>query len=225
MGGPRRRWSDAFPRGSVVDHPAVRELVARGDPGTRPRLQRVLGASLVAYSSTRVFMKRDAWELLPADGILVQWVRPTGEKPWAIALTRAELERVFGEVRESASWDEARCYHFPDVPQATAAFRVSVASPVPQKSDVRRPASDRVIPPDPPPTRATNEPIPTEAAAESVLRHLRTHPSLTEAEVTRIAGGPREYRRLRRHFEGESSPVVLESTPLGMMWRLVRDSR
>ena len=81
------------------------------------------------------------------------------------------------------------------------------------------------MPPDPPPTRAPHELIPTEAAAERVLRHLGAHPSLTEAEVTRIAGGPRAYRRLRRHFEGESSPVVLESTPLGMIWRLVRDGR
>lgn len=124
MGGPRRRWSETFPRGSVVRHPAVLELLSRGDPGTRPKVHFVKRTRLVAYSSTRVFMKRDAWEMLPADGILVQWIRPSGETPWAIAMTRTELEDVFGEVQESDSWEEARCYHFPQVPPAARAFRV-----------------------------------------------------------------------------------------------------
>jgi len=141
VGGPRRRWSEAVPRGAVVQHPAVLEFVGRGDPGTRPRLHVVQGQPIVAYSSTRVFMKRDAWEMLPLDGILVQWIRPSGETPWAIAMTRAELEDVFGEIQESESWDEARCYHFPQVPPAALSFRVlSAARPSasPSRTVVRR---------------------------------------------------------------------------------------
>ena len=126
MGGPHRRWAEPFPRGSVVDHPAVREFVGRGDPGTLPRLHRVQRQPIVGYSSTRVHMKRDAWEMLPAGGILVQYIRPEGHTPWAIALTRGELEDVFGEVQESVSWDDQRCYHFPSEPVAVQAFRVQV---------------------------------------------------------------------------------------------------
>ena len=126
MGGPHRRWASPFPRGSVVDHPAVREFVGRGDPGTRPRLHIVQRCPIVGYSSTRVYMKRDAWEMLPADGILVQYIRPAGRTPWAMGLTRGELEDVFGEVQESDSWDDPRCYHFPQEPAAARSFRVHI---------------------------------------------------------------------------------------------------
>lgn len=121
-----RRWASAPPTGSVVSHPAVLALVARGDPGTRPVRVHIGGKVLVAYSSTRVYMKRDAWELLPEDGILVQWIRPAGDQPWAIALTQRELLRSFGEVQESASWDDpaVRGYHFPVQPPAARSFRV-----------------------------------------------------------------------------------------------------
>jgi len=122
--GVTRRWSTIPPKGSVVDHPAVLKLVARGDPGTRPCRVRIGDALLVTYSSTRVYMKRDAWEMMPDDGIFVQWIRPRGVEPWAIALTRRELERTFGEVAESESWENPRCYHFPILPPAAKSFRV-----------------------------------------------------------------------------------------------------
>lgn len=102
---------------------------------------------MVAYSSTRVFMKRDAWDMLPSDGILVQWVRPSGESPWAIALTRGELEDVFGEIQQSESWEEARCYHFPQVPAAALSFRVlSATRPAPSapRAVRRRKAAPRI---------------------------------------------------------------------------------
>ena len=124
-----RRWSTAPPIGSVVSHPAVLRLVAQGDPGTRPVRKHIGGMVIVTYSSTRVYMKRDAWEMLPADGVLVQWIRPAGESPWAIALTRRELERAFGEVEESESWDTVRGYHFPIEPPAAKAFRVREPGP------------------------------------------------------------------------------------------------
>ncbi len=122
--GTTRRWASAPPVGSMVSHPAVLRLIAQGDPGTLPVRKHIGGLELVTYSSTRVYMKRDAWEMLPEDGVLVQWIRPQGEVPWAIALTRRELERTFGEVRESASWDDVRAYHFPVEPPAAKSFRV-----------------------------------------------------------------------------------------------------
>ena len=129
--GVTRRWSTARPKGSVVDHPAVQKLVSRGDPGTRPQRVHIGGKVLVTYSSTRVNMKRDAWELLPDDGIFVQWIRPKGQEPWAFALTRQELERTFGEITESDSWDDpkVRCYHFPLLPPAARAYRVPSLGP------------------------------------------------------------------------------------------------
>jgi len=129
--GVTRRWSTARPKGSVVDHPAVLKLVTRGDPGTKPRRVHIGGKVLVTYSSTRVNMKRDAWDMLPDDGIFVQWIRPKGQAPWAIALTRQELERTFGEITESESWDDpkVRCYHFPLLPPAARAYRVPTLGP------------------------------------------------------------------------------------------------
>ncbi len=219
---PRRRWGDRFPRGKVVQHPAVLELVGRGDPGTRPRLHIVQGRTIVAYSSTRVFMKRDAWEMMPADGLLVQWIRPKGETPWAIAFTRAELEDVFGEVQESESWEEARCYHFPQVPEATRSFRVLSASSPPAPRAPRQTVRRRT-PATPASAEATTEAPSTVDLAERVLRHLREHGSLTEAELTNLAGGSRGYRRLRRHFDKEGIRLHLEHTAHGVLWRLAED--
>ncbi|MFT4628275.1 MAG: hypothetical protein ACI8PZ_006970 [Myxococcota bacterium] len=205
----------------MVAHPAVRALLSRGDPGTQPRRHIVAGTELVAYSATRVHMKRDAWELLSPDGILVQWIRPKGEAPWAIALSYAELLDVFGEVRESASWDAVRCYHFPSTPTAASAFRVlgaggEPAAPVRRRRGAEgggvdaRPAISRVV----------VEPVAIDDAVRRVLTHLRAHGSLNEAEVTRMAGGPRAYRRLRLHVEATGAPVRLDVTPLGALWRL-----
>ncbi len=124
MGGPKRRWSDPFPRGSVVRHPAVLAFVAKGDPGTRPKRHVVQHQRIVAYSATRVTMKRVAWEMMEPGDLFVQWVRPTGEEAWAFAMTRAELEEVFGQVRETVSWSRDEFYNFPSEPAAARAFRV-----------------------------------------------------------------------------------------------------
>ncbi len=129
MGGPRRRWSETFPRGSVVRHPAVLAFAAKGDPGTRPQRHVVQDQRIVAYSSTRVYMKRDAWELMKPGDLFVQWIRPKSEQPWALAMTRAELEEVFGEVQQSDSWEGVRGYHFPGEPPAARAFRVRMPKP------------------------------------------------------------------------------------------------
>jgi hypothetical protein len=74
---------------------------------------------------TRVFVDRDGWEMLPDGGVLLIQVHPTGESPYALAFTARELERVFGRVRGTKSWDTVRHYHFPTAPAAVAAFRVA----------------------------------------------------------------------------------------------------
>lgn len=124
-----RRWQTVPPRGSVVDDPVVHRLVAAPDPGVDPRAHKLAGRTYVVYSRTRVYFDRVAWEMLPPDGVLVMRVRPTGGRPWAIAMTLGELERSFGEVRESASWDRVLCYHFPSEPPAVQAFVVGSRRP------------------------------------------------------------------------------------------------
>lgn len=79
----------------------------------------------MTYTRTRLLLDRAAWESLPSDGVLLLRIRPRGGQPFALALTRAELEETFGEVRETGSWDEVRCYHFAKLPPAAEAFRVT----------------------------------------------------------------------------------------------------
>jgi hypothetical protein len=107
----------------MAGHAAV-VAEARRLHDVHPRLVTRLRVKLVAYARTRVYVDRDAWEMLPDDGVLLMQVRPTGGTAYSLAFTSAELEAVFGEVRNTRSWDEARCYHFPKPPSAISAFRV-----------------------------------------------------------------------------------------------------
>jgi hypothetical protein len=53
-----------------------------------------------------------------------------------------------------------------------------------------------------------------------IVGHLRSYGTLTEAEITRIAGGARGYRKLRRALEKSDIPLMVESTGRGSLWRL-----
>ena len=119
-----RRWQTVPPRGRVVTDPVVIRLAAGPDPGIVPRRRLEGTRGYVTYSRTRVYLDRAAWEMLGDDDVLVMRVRPAGEAHWTLALTKQELERVFGQVKDTRSWDEARCYHFPVTPPAAAAFLV-----------------------------------------------------------------------------------------------------
>jgi hypothetical protein len=77
----------------------------RDSAGTRPQLRQRDGLSIVTYRRTRVFVDRDAWEILPADGVLLMQVRPPHEAAFDLAFTRDELESVFGEVRDADCWE------------------------------------------------------------------------------------------------------------------------
>jgi hypothetical protein len=59
-----------------------------------------------------------------------------------------------------------------------------------------------------------------EDLAVRVLEHLRKYDTLTEREVTELAGSPRAYRRLRRHLDQTGAPLQFEATPRGTLWRL-----
>jgi len=74
---------------------------------------RARGVKIVVYSRTRVYLDRDAWEMLPPDAVLLMQMRPTDAVAYSLAFTAAELEAVFGEARRTRSWDQVRCYHFP----------------------------------------------------------------------------------------------------------------
>jgi hypothetical protein len=108
----------------MVDHPAVLAETRRDHGRPRAQLRDSDGLSIVVYQRPRVYVDRDAWEMLPADGVLLMRVRPTGEPGFDLAFTRDELENVFGEVRETRSWEQVRCYHFPNTPRAVESFRV-----------------------------------------------------------------------------------------------------
>jgi hypothetical protein len=100
-----------------------------------PRIHRDGGRAFVHYARTRLYLDRSAWEeLRQPDDVLVQRIAPSDAPAFTIALTRAELERVFGEVRQTRSWETVRCYHFPRLPPAVAAFRVSVPRSSPAAS-------------------------------------------------------------------------------------------
>lgn len=123
MAGHRRWQTRPFPC-RMIGHPAFLAEAHREYDCVRPQKRVVDGLTIVTYSRPRVYLDRDAWEMLPDDGVLLMRVRPTGGTRFALALTAQELERTFGEVKQSRSWERARCYHFPTDPPAARAFFV-----------------------------------------------------------------------------------------------------
>jgi hypothetical protein len=109
----------------MVDHPAVIAAARIWDSARHPRLVEREGIPIVSYCRTRVYLDREAWEMLPANGVLLMRVAPSHEPRFTLALARDELDTVFGEVRDSASWNTVRCYHFPVEPPAAKAFYVT----------------------------------------------------------------------------------------------------
>lgn len=110
----------------MVAHPTVVAAARIWDSNRHPRLTNRSGVPIVSYCRTRVYLDRDAWEMLPPDGVLLMRVQPTDAPRFVLALTADELEKVFGEVRATASWRDARCYHFPTEPPAAHAFVVNI---------------------------------------------------------------------------------------------------
>jgi hypothetical protein len=175
-------------------------------------------------------MDRDAWEMLEPGDILVQRIRPRGEQHWTIALTLEELERSFGEVKETKSWDDARCYHFPKVPQAALSYVVGeLPSGEPSSRRApRRPASAASPPPATFPEALADAPwlprLPDEPT-RLVFALIAHHGSLTEAEIIRILGGARRFRsfsnRLEAYLRRLPFGVEVEVTPSGKRYQRV----
>jgi hypothetical protein len=111
-------WQADWPRGRFADHPAVVAEAGSPDPGTRPVARRRDGLEIITYRRHRVYLDRAAWEMLPDDGVLLMRVQPASGQSFALAMSRQELEAVFGSVRSTRSWATARCYHFSTVPPA-----------------------------------------------------------------------------------------------------------
>lgn len=176
----KKPWQECPPRGSAVDHPDVLRMAQGRDPGTRPRVVALEGRRAVHYSRPRLYLDRDAWELLRApDDVLVQRVRPRGEEAFSVALTLTELEAVFGSVRGTRSWDDQRCYHFPKLPPAAASYRVgsplreAVApkAPMPARAPSTSPTASARVRRRRPPTTSTAGDTPHEWA-EAWARRL-----------------------------------------------------
>jgi hypothetical protein len=223
--GRRRPYNDTPPRGSVVDDPEILALADGPDPGTRPR-RRALGRNVVVtYSATRVNLKRDAWEMLAPGDVLVVRIRPQGEPHWTIAMTLDELEHSFGEVKQTRSWENPRWYNFRKVPPAALSYVVGSAT-----TERRAPVRRTSPPPEPVPAAPTAA-IPEALADEPWLSGLPDDPTrvvfaliahhgvLTEAEITRIMGGPRRFRsfsnRLEAYLRRLPFGVEVEPTPSG----------
>jgi len=136
----------------MVEHPTDVAAARIWDSNRHPRLTERSGMPIVSYCRTRVYLDRDAWEMLPPDGVLLMRVQPTDGPRFVLALTVDELEKVFGEVRTTASWRDARCYHFTSEPPAAHAFVVKIDGTATASADRRGPTL-RAIPATPPRAR------------------------------------------------------------------------
>jgi hypothetical protein len=101
---------------------AARTLAAGPDPGTNPVFCMLDDRPAVTYSATRLTFKRDALERLPAHGVVIVYIRPAGETPFAVALTRADAERDFPSVFTSGSWGKDRYYNWTEFPEAARKY-------------------------------------------------------------------------------------------------------
>jgi hypothetical protein len=143
----RKRWGTVPPRGRLVDHPAVIAEAADKDRSRTPRRVVRDGLSIVTYCRPRVYLDRDAWEMLPADGVLLMRVEPTNRSGFTLALTAQELEPVFGEVRATGSWRDARYYHFPEPPPRSARSASTTHAHLPARHPTLRRRFNSLAPP------------------------------------------------------------------------------
>ena len=109
-----------------MNDPEIVALAEGSDPGPRPKLQFLAdGRTVVTYSRTRFHLDRDGWELLPEDGVFLPRIRKVGQQTLTtFAFTKLELEEVFGHVCRTHSWNDKRCYHYPNIPAAARRFCV-----------------------------------------------------------------------------------------------------
>ena len=89
--------------------------------GTKPIRWSEDGHVYVAYRARRLTFRRDGWDLLPEDGTLLVLVEPTDGSPAWVALTKADITRVFANVLKSASWRSGN-YHYSKFPKKAEPF-------------------------------------------------------------------------------------------------------
>jgi hypothetical protein len=120
-----KRWQLRPSCGAAVNDSAVMALCSRAK-GSHPERWVIGGRTIVTYRRTRFYLDRAAWESLPPDGVLVMFVHLPNGPQHVFAMTRTELDSVFGEVRQTNSWNTVRCYHFPSIPPAAWSFLVAM---------------------------------------------------------------------------------------------------
>jgi hypothetical protein len=119
-----RAWQEQPPRGRYTDHPFVLQICSNAELTTKPQRFDDGALTVLAYSRTRLHIDRNAWEALPPDGVLLLRIRAESGVPLHFCASRSELDTVFGEVRQTPSWDKYRYYSFPELPPATKSFLV-----------------------------------------------------------------------------------------------------
>ena len=141
-----KAWQRETPRGQYINHPSVLNLCSRATLTTEPQRFDDGAITVLAYSRTRLHLDREAWEALPSNGVSL--VRICGEDapPLHFCASRDELDAVFGEVRQTDSWDTYRFYSFRSLPPAARAFFVECPDEVEWKPRLIRSPRKRSAP-------------------------------------------------------------------------------
>jgi hypothetical protein len=87
-----------------------------------PQLITRQGVKIVVYSRARVYLDRDAWEMLPADGVLLMQVRPADDVDYSLAFTASELGGGVRRSPEHAQPGSRALLPLPKPPPAISAF-------------------------------------------------------------------------------------------------------
>lgn len=99
--------------------------LARGPlPGTAVDIRDVDGVRVGTYRSVRLTFKKQLVNRLAANGVMLIRVVPREGNPCAVAITRQDFERVFGEVLESRSWKTRGSHDFSTFPTKAKPFVV-----------------------------------------------------------------------------------------------------
>ena len=123
-----KAWQEEPPRGRYTNHQFVIHLCSNAELTARPQLFRDGTLKVLAYSRTRLHIDRSAWEALPPDGALLLRIRSESGPPAHFCASRNELDAVFGEVRQTPSWDRYRHYSFRELPPAARSFLVDAGA-------------------------------------------------------------------------------------------------
>ena len=176
-----------------------RGIVALGQVTAPPEVQNVTPAGRLFWQTEvpDVAHRRVAFEYLKAPGLPL-WL---DEDPSGILVTlsvsRAQGNKLYKVTTDQ--WRQILELSQGSPPEPAAPAPVPRPETAPKKKHIRRPLEEVV---------------------NQVEDHLRRFGTITEAEVTRLAGNPRSYRKVRRAFDAGNFPLIIETTGQGKIWRM-----